>query len=418
MNEESVNIKIGKTFNVNAIREKFPILKEIVNGNPLVYLDNAATTQKPKQVIDTISWYYENINSNVHRGVHHLSSLATDEYEKARDKARLFVNAEKNSEIIFTRGVTEGINLVASSLGGSILKEGDEVIISGMEHHSNLVPWQIACGKANAELKIIPVNEKGELEIDSLGTLITDRTKLISVVHVSNSLGTINPIKKITDIAHKFGIPVVVDGAQAAPHLKIDVQELGCDFYAVSGHKMYGPTGIGFLYAKEYLLENMPPYQSGGEMIKTVEFDETVFNDLPYKFEAGTPNIAGAIALGAAIDFINQTEHENIAAHEKELLAYSTDKLLSTGFVKIIGTAGNKASVISFLIDGTHPYDAGSIMDMMGIAVRTGYHCTQPLFDTFFKLTGTIRASFALYNTKEEVDVLIEGVKKVKKMLV
>ena len=343
MGDQNINIEKKKAFDVKAIREKFPILKQTVNGNPLVYLDNAATIQKPKQVIDTISWYYETINSNVHRGVHHLSSLATEEYEKARDKTRSFINAEKNSEIIFTRGVTEGINLVASSLGGSILKEGDEVIISGMEHHSNLVPWQIACGKANAELKIIPVNEKGELEIESLGSLITERTKLISVVHASNSLGTINPIKKITDIAHQHGIPVVVDGAQAAPHLKIDVQDLGCDFYAVSGHKMYGPTGIGFLYGKEYLLENMPPYQSGGEMIKTVEFDETVFNELPYKFEAGTPNIAGAIALGSAIDFINEVGHENIASHEKMILDYATEKLLETGFVKIIGTAEKKA---------------------------------------------------------------------------
>ena len=417
MSEVNENITAKSTYDVASIREKFPILKQTVNGKPLVYLDNAATTQKPKQVIDTISWYYENINANVHRGVHHLSGIATDEYEKARDKGRVFINAEKNSEIIFTRGVTEGINLVASSLGGTILKEGDEVIISGMEHHSNLVPWQIACGKANAELKIIPVNEKGELEIDSLGTLITERTKLISVVHVSNSLGTINPIKKITDIAHKHGIPVVVDGAQAAPHLKVDVQELGCDFYAVSGHKMFGPTGIGFLYGKEYLLENMPPYQSGGEMIKTVEFDETVFNELPYKFEAGTPNIAGVIALGSAIDFINETGHENISAYEKELLAYATDRLLSTGFVRIIGTAKDKASVISFLIDGTHPYDVGSILDKMGIAVRTGYHCTQPLFDTFFFLNGTIRASFSWYNTKEEAHALVEGVKKAKQML-
>lgn len=405
-----------KDFDVTTIREQFPILKQTVNGKPLVYLDNAATTQKPKQVIDTISWYYANINANVHRGVHHLSGLATDEYEKARDKARAFINAEKNSEIIFTKGTTEGINLIASSLGGSILKEGDEVIISGMEHHSNLVPWQIACGKANAELKIIPLNEKGELDIDSLPSLITDRTKLISVVHVSNSLGTINPIKKITETAHKLGIPVVVDGAQAAPHMKIDVRELDCDFYAMSGHKMFGPTGIGIFYGKEYLLENMPPYQSGGEMIKTVEFDETVFNDLPFKFEAGTPNIAGAIALGAAIDFINSSGYD-FTSHEKELLDYTTDKLLETGYVKLIGTADKKASVISFLIDGVHPYDAGSILNQMGIAVRTGYHCTQPMFDTFFNITGTLRASFAMYNTKEEADALIEGVKKAKQML-
>ncbi|MEO8663897.1 MAG: cysteine desulfurase [Ignavibacteria bacterium] len=398
------------------LRLEFPILDQKVNGKPLVYFDNAATNQKPLSVINSITGYYETINSNVHRGVHTLSEKATAAYEEAREKVRDFINAGSIKEIIFTSGTTEGVNLVASSFAENILKEGDEVIISGMEHHSNLVPWQILCAKKKAILKFIPVNESGELVMDEFEKMINDKVKLISLVYVSNSLGTINPVKRIIEIAHSNEIPVMLDAAQAAPHLKIDIKELDCDFLAFSGHKVYGPTGIGALYAKEKHLETMLPYQSGGEMIKSVTYDKTVFNDLPYKFEAGTPNIAGAIGLGAAIDFVNSIGHEKISSYENGLLDHANNSLKEIGGIRFIGTAKEKASVVSFIVEGVHPYDTGTILDQMGIAVRTGFHCTQPLIEQRYNLPGTVRASFAIYNTKEEIDKLAEGILKVKSM--
>lgn len=401
---------------VNKIRGEFPILSQKVNGKPLIYFDNAATSQKPLSVLDGIREYYTTINSNVHRGIHTLSEKATSEFESAREKARKFLNAISTEEIIFTKGVTDGINLVAFSFGEKFIKSGDEIIISAMEHHSNIVPWQMLCERKNASLKIIPVNEKGELKIDEFKNLLTEKVKLVAVTHVSNSLGTINPIKEIIEFAHSNNVPVLIDGAQAAPHIKIDVQELDADFYVISAHKFYGPTGSGVLYGKDKFLESIPPYQGGGEMIKTVTFSKTVYNDLPYKFEAGTPNIAGAIGMGYAMDFITNLGHENISGYENELLNYATEQLLQIQGLRIIGTAKHKASVVSFIIDGIHPYDTGSILDQLGIAVRTGFHCTQPLID-FYGLPGTVRASFAVYNTMEEIDSLIEGLFKVKKML-
>ncbi|MDZ4712654.1 MAG: cysteine desulfurase [bacterium] len=409
-------VKSTNSINVNKLREQFPILAQKINGNPLVYFDNAATNQKPLSVINSISGYYETINSNVHRGVHTLSERATSAYEGAREKVRSFVNADSTREIIFTSGTTESVNLVAATFGESILKEGDEIIISGMEHHSNFVPWRLLCEKKKATLKFIPVNESGELIMDEFESMLKEKVKLISVVYASNSLGTINPVKEIIEIAHSHNIAVMLDAAQAAPHIKLDVRELDCDFLAMSGHKMYGPTGIGALYGKEKFLNTMPPYQSGGEMIKSVTYDSTIFNELPYKFEAGTPNIEGAIGLGAAIDFINKTGYENIAVHENELLNYGNDVLNGIGGIKFIGTAKNKVSVISFLVDGVHPYDTGTILDQMGIAVRTGFHCTQPLIEQRYNLPGTVRASFAIYNTKEEIDLLGAGILKVKKL--
>ncbi len=401
---------------VNKIRNEFPILSQKVNGKPLIYFDNAATSQKPLSVLDGIREYYTTINSNVHRGIHTLSEKATSEFETAREKARKFLNAISTEEIIFTKGVTDGINLVAFSFGEKFIKSGDEIIISAMEHHSNIVPWQMLCERKNASLKIIPVNEKGELKIDEFKNLLTEKVKLVAITHVSNSLGTINPIKEIIEFAHSNNVPVLIDGAQAAPHIKIDVQELDADFYVISSHKFYGPTGSGVLYGKEKFLDAIPPYQGGGEMIKTVTFSKTVYNDLPYKFEAGTPNIAGAIGMGYAMDFITNLGHENISDYENELLNYATEQLLQIEGLRIIGTAKHKASVISFIIDGIHPYDIGSILDQLGIAVRTGFHCTQPLID-FYGLPGTVRASFAVYNTMEEINFLIEGLHKVKKML-
>jgi cysteine desulfurase/selenocysteine lyase len=403
-------------FNIEKIRSDFPILSRQVNGKPLVYFDNAATSQKPQCVIDALVRYYSEYNSNVHRGVHFLSEKATEEYENSRKKIQKFINAEESSEIIFVRGTTEGINLVAYSYVNTFLKEGDEIIISQMEHHSNIVPWQILRDNKGIVLKIIPVNDRGELRMDEFEKLLTEKTKFVSVVHISNSLGTINPIKEIIEISHKHNIPVLIDGAQSVPHTKIDVQDLDCDFFAFSGHKMYGPTGIGVLYAKKKYLEIMPPYQGGGDMIKTVTFEKTIYNDLPHKFEAGTPNIADTIGLGAAIDYINETGYENISYHENELLKYGTEKLTEFPEIRIIGTAKYKASVISFLIGDIHPYDAGVILDKLGIAVRTGVHCTQPIID-YYKLPGTVRASFCFYNTKQEIDILVEGVKKVIKML-
>jgi len=409
--------KIYDEFNVLKLREQFPILNQSVNGKPLVYLDNAATNQKPLSVINSISNYYETINSNVHRGLHTLSERATEAYEGSREKVREFINAKSTNEIVFVRGTTEGVNLVASTFGKVNVKEGDEIIVTEMEHHSNLVPWQNLCREKNAVLKYIPVNDEGELILDDLEKLITEKTKFISVVYISNTLGTINPIKKIIETAHRHNVPVMLDAAQAAPHLKIDVQDLDCDFLAFSGHKIYGPTGIGVLYAKEKFLEEMPPYQFGGEMIKSVSYEQTVYNDLPYKFEAGTPNISGAISLGAAIDFINSTGLEVIADQEKKLFDYAMKRMNEMGGIRFIGTAKEKASVISFLLEGIHPYDTGSILDNLGIAVRTGFHCTQPLIEQKYKLPGTVRASFAVYNTTEEIDIFAEGLKKVKQML-
>jgi len=404
-------------FNVLKLREQFPILNQSVNGKPLIYLDNAATNQKPLSVINSISSYYETINSNVHRGLHTLSERATEAYEGSREKVRDFINANSTNEIVFVRGTTEGVNLAASTFGKANVNEGDEIIVTEMEHHSNLVPWQNLCREKNAVLKYIQVNEEGELILDDLEKLITEKTKIVSVVYISNTLGTINSVKEIIETAHRHNVPVMLDAAQAAPHLKIDVKDLDCDFLAFSGHKIYGPTGIGVLYAKEKFLEEMPPYQFGGEMIKSVSYEQTVYNDLPYKFEAGTPNISGAISLGAAIDFINSTGLEVIADQEKKLFDHAMNRMKEMEGIRFIGTAKEKASVISFLIEGIHPYDTGSILDNLGIAVRTGFHCTQPLIEQRYKLPGTVRASFAVYNTKEEIDIFAEGLKKVKQML-
>ena len=414
INTEEVKTPIN--FDVDSLREQFPILRQTLNGKPLVYFDNAATTQKPLSVINAITEYYETINSNVHRGIHTLSEKATEAYENSREKVRNFVNAKNSNEIVFVKGTTDGINLAASSFGNMVIGAGDEVIVSQMEHHSNMVPWQNLCSQKGAELKYIPVNDAGELLIDEFKQMINEKTKLISVVYISNTLGTINPVKQIIEIAHSQNIPVLIDAAQAAPHLKIDVQDLDCDFLAFSGHKIYGPTGMGILYGKEKHLEAMPPYQYGGEMIKSVSYDKTEFNVLPYKFEAGTPNISGAIAQGAAIDFIETLGHENIHNAEMHLLDHANKLFEEIGGIRIIGTAKNKTSVISFIIDGVHPYDTGTILDNLGIAVRTGFHCTQPLLEKRYKLPGTVRASFAVYNTLEEIDKLAEGLKKIKTM--
>lgn len=414
MNSSVLNIE---KINVINLRKEFPILDQTINGKPLIYFDNAATSQKPNSVINAVSEYYETINSNVHRGIHTLSERATEAYENSREKIRRFINAESSGEIVFVKGTTEGVNLVASSFGNMIIEEGDEIIISQMEHHSNMVPWQNLCSQKKAVLKYIPVNEKGELILDEFKEMLNEKTKLISVVYISNSLGTINPVKEIIETAHSQNIPVILDAAQAAPHQKIDVKDLDCDFIAFSGHKMYGPTGIGILYGKEKHLEKMPPYQYGGEMIKSVSYDKTEFNVLPYKFEAGTPDISGAIGLGAAVDFIEDLGHENIHKAEMELLDHANKLFSDIGGIRIIGTAKNKASVISFVMDGIHPYDTGSILDNLGIAVRTGFHCTQPLIEERFKLPGTVRASFAVYNTLEEIDELAKGLEKVKTML-
>ncbi|MHC5354422.1 aminotransferase class V-fold PLP-dependent enzyme [Myroides sp. LJL115] len=400
---------------IEAIREDFPILKEMVNGKPLVYFDNAATSQKPLVVEQAIINYYQTINANIHRGVHTLSQLATDAYELAREKVKNHVNAEHLHEVIFTSGTTFGINLVANGFG-SMLKPGDEILISYLEHHSNIVPWQFAAQRSGATLKVIPMNQEGELVLDDLDTLINSNTKIVAVTHISNALGTVNPIKQIIEKAHSHGAAILIDGAQATPHLKPDVQELDCDFYVFSGHKVCGPTGTGVLYGKEKWLNLLPPYQGGGEMIKTVTFEHTTYACLPHKFEAGTPNICGGIALGYALDYMNEIGFDNIHAYEQELLDYGTEKLLEIPGLKIYGTAKQKASVISFNLEGIHPYDVGVIVDKLGIAVRTGHHCTQPIMD-FFKVPGTIRASFSFYNTKHEIDLLVEAVKKAQMML-
>jgi cysteine desulfurase/selenocysteine lyase len=397
------------------IRADFPILSRQVNGKPLVYFDNGATTQKPQVVIDAIATYYQEINANIHRGVHTLSQLATDAYEVSRAKIQNHINAQFAHEVLFTSGTTHSVNLVANGFA-SILKAGDEVLVSALEHHSNIVPWQMLCEKTGAVLRVIPMNEKGELVMAEYDQLLSDKTKIVTVNHISNALGTINPIKYMIDKAHQFGAAVFIDGAQAVPHLKPNVQELDCDFYAFSGHKICGPTGTGILYGKEAWLNKLPPYQGGGEMIKEVTFEKTTYADLPHKFEAGTPNIAGGIVLGTAVDYMNSVGFDNIQKQELELLNYATEQLLAIEGLKIYGTAEEKTSVISFNIDGIHPYDIGTIVDKLGIAVRTGHHCAQPIMN-FFEIPGTIRASFAFYNTKEEIDVMVEAVKKAKMML-
>ena len=402
-------------FNIAKIRVEFPILKRKINGKPLVYFDNAATGQKPQVVIDALNNYYQNTNANVHRGVHTLSQEATSAYEEAREITKNHFHAKYSHEIIFTRGTTESINLVANGFS-QLLNKGDEVIISQLEHHSNIVPWQLACEKSGAILKIIPMNEKGELLIESYEDLLSGKTKVVAINHVSNTLGTINPIKRIIDKAHEYGAAVLIDGAQATPHLKIDVQDLDCDFYCASGHKMYGPTGIGMLYGKEEWLHKLPPYQGGGEMIKEVTFKKTTYADLPFKFEAGTPNIAAGIAFGVAIDYLNTIGLENIASYENELLEYATEQLVSIPHLRIIGTAKHKAAVVSFTVDGIHPFDLGSIIDKLGIAIRTGHHCTQPIMQ-FYNISGTSRASFSFYNTKDEIDVFVLALKKAIMML-
>ena len=402
-------------FNIQKIRAEFPILSRQVNGKSLVYFDNGATSQKPQVVIDAIATYYSEINANIHRGVHTLSQLATDAYEASRIKIQNHINAQFSHEVLFTSGTTHSVNLVANGFA-SILKADDEVLVSALEHHSNIVPWQMLCEKTGAVLKVIPMNEKGELVMADFDQLLSDKTKIVTVNHISNALGTINPIKYIIDQAHQFGAAVFIDGAQAVPHLKPNVQELDCDFYAFSGHKICGPTGTGILYGKEAWLNKLPPYQGGGEMIKEVTFEKTTYAELPHKFEAGTPNIAGGIVLGVAIDYLNSIGFENIQKQELELLNYATEQLLSIEGLKIYGTAEEKTSVISFNIDGIHPYDIGTIVDKLGIAVRTGHHCAQPIMN-FFEIPGTIRASFAFYNTKEEIDIMVEAVKKAKMML-
>lgn len=393
------------------IREDFPILKTKVRGKDLVYLDNAATTQKPQIVIDKLVQYYSEMNSNIHRGVHYLSELSTKEFEKARKIVKKFINANFDEEIIFTRGTTESINLVASSFGKKFINEGDEIIISAMEHHSNIVPWQMVCEERGAILKVIPMNDDAELMMDEFKKLISEKTKLVSIVHISNSLGTINPIRNIIKIAHQAGAKVLIDGAQSVQHLKVDVNNLDCDFFVLSGHKLYGPTGVGILYGKKELLEAMPPYQGGGDMIRSVTFEKTLYNDLPYKFEAGTPNIADGIALGTAIQYVESIGLDNIYEYEMELLNYGTEKLLEIPELRIIGTAKEKASVISFVLDNIHPHDVGTLLDREGVAVRTGHHCTEPVMRRF-DVPATSRASFSFYNTKEEIDALVKAIKR------
>ena len=400
---------------IQKIRADFPILQEQVHGKPLVYFDNAATSQTPQVVIDTIVDYYSRYNANIHRGVHTLSQVATDAYEQARIKLQKHFNAKEPYEMIFTAGTTHAINIVAMGFS-TLLKKGDEILVSALEHHSNIVPWQMLCERTGALLKVIPMNVQGELMMDSFASLLSSKTKLVFVNHISNTLGTVNPIEEIIEKAHAIGAAVLIDGAQACPHFKPDVRALDADFYVASAHKICGPTGVGILYGKEAWLQQLTPYQGGGEMIETVTFEKTTYAGLPHKFEAGTPNIAGGIATGAAVDYMNSIGLENIAAYEQELLAYGTEKLSEIEGLRIYGTAAKKAAVISFNLEGIHPYDVGSILDKLGIAVRTGHHCTQPIMD-FYQIPGTVRASFAFYNTKEEIDVLVAAVKKAQMML-
>jgi cysteine desulfurase/selenocysteine lyase len=400
------------TFDITKVRNDFPILKQQVNGCPLVYLDNGATSQKPQSVIDAIVNYYSTTNSNVHRGVHTMSQQATDGYEGARSKVRQFINAGDDREIIFTRNTTEGINLVAHSYGRQNIGPGDDIIVSNMEHHSNIVPWQMLCEEKGANLRVVPINDDGELLMDEYERMLSPKTKLVSITHVSNALGTILPAAEIVRMAHAHGVPVLLDGAQAVPHMPVDVQELDCDFYVFSGHKLFGPTGIGILYGKAEYLEAMPPFLGGGEMIKSVTFEKTIYNDLPYKFEGGTPDIAGAIGLGAAIDYVNDLGFDQITAHEDELLRYGTDALSTIEGLKIIGTAEHKTGILSFVMDQAHPHDIGTILDEQGIAVRTGHHCAQPVMQRF-QIPATARASLAFYNTKEDIDALVKGIDRV-----
>lgn len=397
---------------IEKFRKDFPILQQKVHGKPLVYLDNAATSQTPKIVIDAIQEYYLKYNSNVHRGVHRLSQLASEAYEETREIVRGFLNAKSVQEVIFTKGTTDGINLLASSIGRGLIREGDEIIISAMEHHSNIVPWQIMCEDRGAKLRVIPINDDGEIIFEAFEGLLNERTKLVSIVHTSNSLGTVNPLREIIDLAHKKGVPVLVDGAQAVPHTKIDVQDLDCDFFVFSGHKVYGPTGVGVLYGKKAWLEKLPPYQGGGDMILNVTFEKTKFNELPYKFEAGTPNIADVIGLGVALNYVQKIGYDKISAWENELMWYARNRLQEIDGLRFIGNAKHRAGAISFVIENVHPHDIGTILDREGIAVRTGHHCTQPVMQRF-KVPATTRASFAFYNTKEEIDQLINALHKV-----
>jgi cysteine desulfurase/selenocysteine lyase len=397
---------------VAQVRKDFPVLHQLVNGKPLVYLDNGATSQKPQCVIDALVRYYTTDNANVHRGVHTLSQRATDDYENARSKIRSFLNAASDQEIIYTKGTTESINLVAQTFGKQHIGPGDEIIVSNMEHHSNIVPWQILCEEKGSKLRVVPIDDSGELLVDEFEAMLGPRTKLVSITHVSNALGTIVPAKRIVELAHAQGVPVLLDGAQAVPHMRVDVRSLDCDFYVFSGHKLFGPTGIGVLYGKAELLDSMPPYQGGGEMIKSVTFEKTLYADLPYKFEAGTPNIAGAIGLGEAIDYVEALGFDRIMAHEQELLDYGARALSSIEGVQIIGTAAHKSGILSFIMDGVHPHDIGTILDAEGIAVRTGHHCAQPVMDRF-QIPATARASLAMYNTKEDIDALVLGIDRV-----
>lgn len=400
---------------IQSIRNDFPILSHTVYNKPLVYLDNGATTQKPRAVVEKIENGYYNVNANIHRGVHFLSQAATEAHEEARQTVQRFLNARSSHEIIFTRGTTESINLVASSFTDACMSAGDEVIVSVMEHHSNIVPWQIQAARKGISLKVIPMNEKGELQLDAYRELFSERTKLVSVVHVSNVLGTVNPVKEIIAEAHRHGVPVLIDGAQSVPHMKVDVQDLDAEFYVFSGHKVYGPTGIGVLYGKEAWLDKLPPYQGGGEMIATVSFEKTTFNELPFKFEAGTPDFIGSTALAEALRYVDQLGMDQIAAYEQELLRYATERLKAIEGMRIYGEAADKGAVISFLVGNIHHYDMGMLLDRLGIAVRTGHHCAQPLMQAM-GIEGTVRASFSFYNTKEEIDVLVAGIERVRKM--
>ena len=410
-------LTIREQLDVHALRAEFPVLAREVHGKPLVYLDNAATVQRPQRVIDAMDRFYRHYNANVHRGVHQLSAEASEAFEESRRDVARLLNAASEREVIFTRGTTEAINLVANSFLRPRLREGDEILISHMEHHSNIVPWQLLCEQTGAKLKVIPINQKGELQIDAIEGLISERTKMIGLVHVSNALGTVNPVRAVCDIAKRHDVPVLIDGAQATPHEKVDVQELGCDFYAMSAHKMYGPTGIGALWGKETLLEAMPPWQGGGEMILRVSFEETTYNELPHKFEAGTPNISGAIGLGAAVKFLEDTGLESIAHHEKKLLDYATEKMQRVDGLTIIGQAEHKGPVIAFTLDGVHPNDIGTIIDHHGVAIRTGHHCAMPVMQ-FFDVPATARVSFAAYNLRTEVDVFIRALEQARQMLV
>lgn len=402
-------------FEVAKIREQFPILNQLAHGHPLVYLDNAATTQKPACVIERLDHYYRAENANIHRGIHLFSERATKAFEEVREKIKGFINAKDTREVIFVRGTTEAINLVAQSYARPHLQPGDEIIITAMEHHSNIVPWQLVCEQTGAVLKVVPMTQAGELILEEYQQLLTPRTKLVSVIHISNALGTINPVQEMIELAHQQGIPVMVDGAQAIAHTPLDVQHLNCDFYAFSGHKLYGPTGIGVLYGKKELLQAMPPYHGGGDMISQVSFEKTVYKDIPYKFEAGTPHIAGVIGLGAAIDYLTQLDLTRIAAYEDELLTYATQAVTEVAGLKIIGNAQHKANIISFTLDKAHPHDIGTILDHQGIAIRAGHHCVMPVME-FYKVPATARASFAFYNTKEEIDILVDGLKKVQEI--